>query len=166
MKSLSDYKGIRTFTGLDMDVFNPTMSMICIEDIAHALANQCRFGGHLPKFFSVAQHCCLCASMVPDEYKLETLLHDASEAYLLDIPTPIKKGLTNYYKIEHNLMAVIAKKFGFEWPINKVVKEVDESALQFEWEFLMMEQPTKIPFECWSPVKAERLFLEIYHKLK
>ena len=38
---------IRTFTGIYMNVFNPTSEMICIEDIAHSLSLQCRFAGHL-----------------------------------------------------------------------------------------------------------------------
>jgi len=85
---------IRTFTGKYVNVFEPTLEMICIEDIAHALSMQCRFGGHLPYFYSVAQHSINCSFLVDTPcLKLEVLMHDASEAYLLGIPSPIKKGV-------------------------------------------------------------------------
>jgi hypothetical protein len=134
---------IRTVSGIYINVFEPTPEMICIEDIAHALTYQCRFGGHLPKFFSVAQHSLNCSYMVEEnELKLAALLHDASEAYLLDIPRPIKQGLSNYKEIEDGLMSVIADKFGFDYPIHPKVKEVDEQMLQVEWDVLMLNKNT------------------------
>jgi uncharacterized protein len=70
---------IRTYTGLYINVFNPKPEMIEIEDIAHALSFQCRFGGHLPKFYSVAQHSLNCSYLVKEPaLKLTALLHDAS----------------------------------------------------------------------------------------
>jgi len=131
---------IRTFTGIYINVFDPKPEDICIEDIAHALSNQCRFGGHLPDYYSVAQHSILCCKMTDDEYKLQALLHDASEAYLLDIPRPIKQGLSNYKEIENKLMRVIADKFGFTHPLDEVIKDIDEWALVVEWKYLMIKQ--------------------------
>lgn len=119
MENLFTANCIRTFTGKYMNVFEPTEDMICIEDVAHALSNQCRFGGHLPKFYSVAQHSLMCCEMATPERKLEALLHDASEAYLLDVPKPIKQRLSNYKEIEDNLMRLIAKKFGFQYPLSE-----------------------------------------------
>lgn len=55
---------IRTFTGIYMNVFDPTDEMICIEDIANALSHQCRFAGHLPNFYSVAQHSVQCIPFI------------------------------------------------------------------------------------------------------
>lgn len=112
MENLYTPDCIRTFTGIYMNVFEPTPEMICIEDIAHSLSMQCRFGGHLPEFYSVAEHSWHCSLMVANEHKLAALLHDASEAYLLDIPRPIKHRLNNYKKIEDNLMNIIAKNLG------------------------------------------------------
>jgi uncharacterized protein len=129
---------IRTVSGIYVNVFEPTAEMICIEDIAHALSMQCRFGGHLPFFYSVAQHSLFCCDQVDDEHKLAALLHDASEAYLLDIPRPIKNRLANYKEIENGLMYEIANKFGFQWPLHEKVKEVDELALQMEWDEIML----------------------------
>ena len=141
MENLYTPNCIRTFTGQYVNVFNPDINTINIEDIAHALSNQCRFGGHLPKFYSVAQHSLMCCQNVDDEYKLQALLHDASEAYLLDIPSPIKQGLSNYKDIENNLMICIAEKFGFKYPLDAVVKKIDQDMLQFEWDHLMLEKP-------------------------
>jgi len=131
---------IRTVSGKYVNVFEPTPDMICIEDIAHALSNQCRFGGHLPRFYSVAEHSLNCSYLIDDpELKLEALMHDASEAYLLDIPSPIKKNLTNYKQIEDGLMKVIFEKFGLSYPLHEKVKEVDAIVLQTEWNCLMLQ---------------------------
>src|SRR5690606_4110631 len=99
---------IRTFTGIYVDVFDPTPEMICIEDIAHALAHQCRFAGHVKRFYSVAQHSVMCSRMVDRLYQMEALLHDASEAYLLDIPKPIKEKIVGYKEMEDRMMGLIA----------------------------------------------------------
>lgn len=165
MENLYKTNCIRTFTGIYMNVFDPTLEMICIEDIAHALSNQCRFGGHLPEFYSVAQHSILCSKAIDNEYKLQALLHDASEAYLLDIQRPIKQGLSNYKEIEDKLMNLIAEKFGFKYPLEKPVKQIDERMLQFEWEHLMLQKQVFKNFVCWSPGYAKRRFLETYAEL-
>ena len=158
---------IRTFTGIYMNVFEPTPEMICIEDIAHALSNQCRFGGHLPEFYSVAQHSTRCCDAAIPKYKIEALLHDASEAYLLDIPSPIKKNLSNYHEIEHRLMMLIAEKFKFNYPLSDEVKELDKMALEFEWQHHMIapffEPPNLL---CLTNKDAEKLFLNLFHEWK
>lgn len=142
---------IRTVSGIYINVFNPSPEMICIEDIAHSLSYQCRFGGHLPKFYSVAQHSLNCSYLIEDEeLKLAALLHDASEAYLMDIPRPIKRGLSNYKEIENNLMELIAAKFGFSYPLHTKIKEVDEIMLELEWNCLMLKKA-----ECMFKTQSE-----------
>jgi hypothetical protein len=156
---------IRTFTGIYMNVFEPTPEMICIEDIAHALSHQCRFGGHLPEFYSVAEHSWYCSKLVKPEHQLAALLHDASEAYLLDVPRPIKQCLTNYKEIEHGLMLAIAEKFGFEYPLHNDVKSADEIALVNEWHCLMIKD-TNAPFIVGMDIKeAKKTFLETFYNL-
>lgn len=157
MENLYTPDCIRTVTGLYINVFDPTPEMICIEDIAHALSMQCRFGGHLPYFYSVAQHSAYCCSLAESEHKFAALMHDASEAYLLDIPRPIKNKLENYKKIEDGLMKVIAEKFGFEYPFHKNVKEVDEQMLQVEWDTLMLRKNTAI--EYFDSHRAREFFM-------
>lgn len=130
---------IRTFTGEYVNVFDPDPETIKIEDISHSLSMQCRFGGHLRSFYSVAQHCLNCSYIISREYlQLGALLHDASEAYLLDIPRPIKQRLPDYKKIEDNLMVVIAKKFRFDYPLHDEIKKVDEFYLKSEWIHLVI----------------------------
>ena len=161
---------IRTASGIYIDVFDPKEEEITIEDIAHALSNQCRFSGHLPRFYSVAQHSVLCSKLAEGTNKLAALLHDASEAYLLDIPSPIKPHLSNYKKIEDNLMKFISKKFGFTFPLNKHVKAVDRRMLEIEWHHIMLDRK-HVPddedvLECWTPEEAKEKFLEAFNELK
>lgn len=159
---------IRTNSGIYMNVFDPTPEMICIEDIAHALSNQARFGGHLKKFYSVAQHSLMCYRYSHRGYEFDSLMHDASEAYLLDIPSPIKAGLSNYKEIEDKLMMAIAEKFGFNYPLSPAVKDVDAVMLQFEWDHLVLDQP--LPdyvkdFTIMSHEEAKEAFLNAFHFL-
>lgn len=157
---------IRTYSGLYMNVFEPTFEMICIEDIAHSLSMQPRFGGHLPEFYSVAQHSWYCSRLVQGCYKLAALLHDASEAYLLDIPRPIKIRLNNYKEIEDNLMRLISEKFGFNYPLHKDVKRADEFSLMTEWNCLMLKK-SQDPFIVGLDNKtAKSMFLKTFESLQ
>ena len=155
---------IRTFSGKYVNVFEPDPETIVIEDIAHALSHQGRFGGHLPQFYTVAQHSIFCADLAPDEHKFAALMHDASEAYLLDVPRPIKLKLCNYKEIEDKLMEVLATKFGFEFPFDPHIKKVDEEMLRREWYGLMLERGKT--FEVYSPQKAKVFFIKQFEKLK
>jgi len=153
---------IRTFTGIYIDVFDPKPEDICIEDIAHALSNICRFGGHTDKHYSVAEHSFRVAMVVSEENELAALLHDASEAYLMDIPTPIKKALPDYYKWEYRLMEVIAEKFGFQYPFTDEVKRADELLLHTEWSEMM----TLVEgYEPETPESAKELFMYAFNQI-
>ncbi len=152
---------IRTVSGIYVNVFDPKPEMFVIEDIAHSLSHQCRFGGHPVEFYSVAQHSVMCAMFIGEENRLAALLHDASEAYLLDIPSPIKVRLPEYKAIEDNLMRVIAQKFGFAYPLNPEVKMVDKQMLEWEWKHLIIRQRRTI---CWDKPLSEAKFLEAFHR--
>lgn len=151
---------IRTVTGKYVNVFDPKPEMFCIEDIAHALSMQCRFGGHLPKFYSVAQHSILTSLLCPDD-ELSALMHDSSEAYLLDIPRPIKLKLGNYKEIEHGLMTVLSDVFKFQYPLPDSVKRADEIMLNREWNEIMLASEYTEPM---SKRTAKSRFLEMYEK--
>ena len=98
IQSLNDApKGcIRTNSGLYINVFDAKPEMVCIEDIAHAEAAIPRFAGHLNKHYSVAQHSLMAAELASPRNRKAALLHDATEAFMLDMPTPIKAQLPEY----------------------------------------------------------------------
>lgn len=159
---------IRTYSGKYFNVSKPDIDLIDIEDIAHALSRNQRFGGHLEQVYSVAEHCLYCVSLIENpENRLAALLHDASEAYLLDIPTPIKTQIREYYNFENRIMHLIAEKFGFKFPLHEEVKEVDKIMLEAEWECLMLKRdnPTTPYFVEKSPQLAKSLFLSKYIEL-
>lgn len=84
---------IQTFTGKQFWPLAPKASDVCIEDIAHALSLKCRFGGHVKKFYSVAEHCVRVMKILKPADQLWGLMHDAAEAYLPDIAAPIKRSV-------------------------------------------------------------------------
>lgn len=153
-------QSIRTFSGIYINVFKPDLNDILIEDIAHALSMQCRFGGHTQDFYSVAEHSIWVSNQVSKEFKLEALLHDASEAYLVDIPKPIKRGLDDYNQVEEILMSSIAEKFNINFPFNKNIKVADNSALEYEWKNKVL----KNNFKSMSQKQAKDTFLKMFKK--
>ena len=155
---------IRTNSGQWVDVFDPDPDTINIEDIAHALSHLCRFGGHVPKFYSVAEHSVLCTALAPDHLKLDALLHDASEAYLVDLPRPIKRNIPDYKKIEAKLMVVIAQKFGFLYPMPQLVQKADEYMLDYEWD-CFVKKKTYNDIKCYAPDMAKKLFLKKFKQI-
>ena len=162
-ENLYTKNSIRTFTGIYFNVLEPTEEMINIEDIAHALSQICRFNGHLPNFYSVAQHSVICSGLVAKEKQLEALLHDASEAYLCDVPKPVKPLLTNYKETEDRIMTLIAKKYGFQWPLSPEVHQVDSEMLQIEWDHLMLAKSEDI--KTYAPKVAKKMFLDKFNEL-
>ena len=154
---------IRTYTGkvFDLAVMDP--DSICIEDIAHGLANTARFAGQLPKIYTVAQHSWLVSDMASEDMKLTALLHDASEAYLGDMPSPFKSMMPDFKALENKLMSVIAKKFDINWPIPASVKVIDNYHLNLEWDCFVDKTSARIAY--WKPIYAESMFLGQYYKI-
>lgn len=166
---------IQTHSGRQFFPFDPSRSEIVVEDIAHALSNTCRFTGHVKVFYSVAQHSVLVASLVPVLDALTGLLHDASEAYLCDIPSPIKPGIPKYKELELAVEARIAEVFDTQFPMPDTVRHADQVAVATEARDLMANPPTlwKIPaaplpgihITPWTPERAEQEFLALYREL-
>lgn len=123
----------QTYTGRLIDFTSIQPEDIDIRDIAHGLAHITRFGGQAQNHITVGEHSLTVASLVPPPYKLTALLHDAAEAYLGDIPKPLKNLLPDYVQIESCLMKIIAGKFGFEYPVPAIVKAADKEAIRREW---------------------------------
>lgn len=116
---------IQTLFGKHFNYLDIQQDDIVIEDIATALSHICRFAGHLPEFYSVGQHSVLTSHLVPQEFALEALLHDAAEAYLQDIPSPLKRLLPDYQVIEARVDAAIRQKFGLPTEQHPTVKYAD-----------------------------------------
>jgi 5'-deoxynucleotidase YfbR-like HD superfamily hydrolase len=127
---------IQTASGVFVDPFDPDPEAILIEDIAHALANQCRFSGHTRWHHSVAAHSILVSKLCPPRHRLAGLLHDAAEAYLVDLPRPIKrhaKMAPAYDPVEAMLASAIGIKFGvYLFRLPREVKMADNAALVAE----------------------------------
>lgn len=103
---------ILTSTGRRVDFADPQPDTIDIIDIANGLSKQCRFSGQCRAHYSVAQHCVLVSALVPPQAAMAALLHDAAEAYMHDIPSPLKQMLPEYQVIERRLLGAIHAHFG------------------------------------------------------
>ncbi|WP_072568842.1 hypothetical protein [Enterobacter sp. SA187] len=136
---------IQTLSGKHFDYLNAQTDDVDIEDIATALSNICRFAGHLPEFYSVAQHSVLCSQIVPQEYAFEALMHDAAEAYCQDIPAPLKRLLPDYRRIETLVDDLIRSKFGLPLHQSDMVKYADLVMLATERRDLEIDNGTHWP---------------------
>lgn len=143
---MSDY--ITTFGGTHIVPTSPAAEEIHITDIAHALSLICRGNGHVKTFFSVGQHCINCALEArergyTDRLVLACLLHDASEAYMSDVPRPFKPFLKEYRIFEDRLLDVIYEKY-LGSPLTgeeqKLLKEIDDALLYYDLLELLNER--------------------------
>lgn len=149
---------IRTHSGRYFDPFNPDPALIEIEDIAIGLSRIPRFAGHTKRFYSVLSHSISVWAMVPKEHHMAALLHDASEAYIFDMPSPIKSRLPDYKKLEFGLMSAIAEKFGFQYPLHPEVAAADLKCLEIEWDGCVLDDRA---FINWEPYEFIRIFNSI-----
>jgi hypothetical protein len=173
---------IQTYTGKRINPLNPDPSQICIEDIAHALANTCRFSGHTRDFYSVAEHSYCASKYVAPENALQALMHDSAEAYLNDIAKPVKpsvsvwtgKEMIPFKRAEAHLLGVIFKKFGISREMAKEVEEIDMRLCYTEGGQLMPDVSVwnwyvkpigGLRFECWPPSYAYVMFMTRYDNL-
>jgi len=172
---------IQTWSGRRFSPLEPDPAAIEIEDIAHALVNCCRFGGHCSSFHSIAQHSCLVADAAGGdrEIALHALVHDASEAYLGDLPHLLKHRSplgALYREIEEPLQAAMLQRFGLGAP-PAIVKELDRAALATEraalmraaddgwWPELDGVEPLAVEIDPWPPERAARAFLDRFARL-
>lgn len=166
---------ILTAHGTYFDFETPQGSQIDINAIAHALSHICRFTGHTRQFYSVAQHSYMVSMIVPPEFAFAALLHDAAEAYLGDIASPLKQRLHDYQRIEANVEQAVFHYFGIALPLNDCIKHADLVMLATEARDLLPKhndwfagtsiQPLKetlVPLDSYS---AKKLFLQRFKQL-
>ena len=165
---------IRTYTGTLFDFAHPEDSPISIEDIAHSLSLLCRFAGHCKKFYSVAEHSYRVSQVCPKEHALWGLMHDASEAYTVDVPRPLKYllGMEAYRMHEKRVQRAICGWFHMNEVEPPSVKEADNVLLVTEQRDLLKNsigdfnvEPLTLIIEPVTSKQAERLFLARFEEL-
>lgn len=137
---------IRLLSGDYFDFVNPDPEMIRLSDISNALAMTCRYGGHVPNFYSVAEHSLNTASLACEdqcsfEEVLAVLLHDAAEAYIGDVVKPLKVMLPDFAKIEQSVEAAIEQRFGVSF------KAYEGLIKQYDLEMLKAEKIQLFPYD-------------------
>ena len=167
---------VSTRSGRRVALLNPSPSQIAIGDIAHGLAHQCRFNGQTNKFYSVAQHSVLVASILPRELRLAGLLHDASESYLGDIVQPLKELLPDYQAIETKFCEVLGTRFNVDLQPNDAIKHADLVVLATErrdlmpmdtadWSSIAGITPLIRTIKPLAPETAAAQFMDLFFKL-
>ena len=162
---------ILTRSGRHFDFVDPQPDQIDLLDIAQALANECRYTGHVRRFYSVAQHSVLVSRIVPTHLALEGLLHDPAEAYCKDIPRPLKHMLPDYRAVEARIDRAIRARFGLPEQESAEVKRADIILLATErrdlmpaddtpWAILDGVTPLERRITALRPDRAQAMFLK------
>ena len=158
---------IHTFSGIAFDLCDPRPEMVCLEDIVHSLSLMNRFNGAARFPYSVAQHSLHVAELLPPELRLDGLLHDAAEAYIGDMVSPLKRIMPEYRAVEARIHAVVAEVFGLLHPEPPAVKHADLAVLAAEREQVLRPSygpwfkdfpapaPITIASRSWSAVKED-----------
>jgi 5'-deoxynucleotidase YfbR-like HD superfamily hydrolase len=170
---------ILTVSGNFFNFLTPEKSFFNIEDIATGLSNTCRFAGQCEEFYSVAQHSYIVSQLVPKEFALHGLLHDAAEAFIHDITSPLKKLLSDYKIVEKRVETAIFDQFGLPHAMPPEVKYADLVALATEerdlmpgyldgrvkWGMLENISPAQEHIIPLPPKEAKRIFLNRFYQL-
>ena len=174
---------IRTHTGRRFYPLAPRIEDFCIEDVAHALSNQCRYAGHTPELYSVAQHSVHVQEYLAQigaglEIQFAGLMHDAPEAYLQDMPTPIKRAMPAYREAEDRVDVLLREFFGVATgpDIDETVKIADMGVFAMEvrdlmgnpqdWDSTKGCRPQTWEIIPWQPIVARTRFMARYEELR
>ena len=174
---------LQTVSGRWVNPFDPDPEQLDAGDIARALANQCRFGGHCRPFYSVAQHSVIVSRLVEEgggdaEDVFAALMHDAAEAYLGDMPHPLKHRSplgAAFKEAEDHLEHAIRERFGIK-PGVPEIKQADRALLATErrafsaetwhWPELDGVEPVELELVARPPDKAAGEFAKRYAELQ
>ncbi len=173
-------EGIGLLSGGMFDYHNPGKSSISIEDIARPLANNCRFAGHLPRHYSIAQHAVNVSRLVPAGFEFTGLMHDTSEAFTNDITTPLKQVIPGFKDLETSIETEMSRQFRFQFPLPDCVKLADLQMLLLEKEEIKRdfnhwavldgvtvtpEERARVCLDPLTPDQAYHLFMERFYEL-
>lgn len=126
-----------THSGRQFDLIDPQPDMIDLVDIVKGLSREARFAGQSRYYYTVAQHSVMASRIVPPEFAFEALLHDASEAYIKDIPRPLKQLLPDYRAVEAKVDSAVRERFGLPARQSGAVSHADRVMLATERRDLM-----------------------------
>lgn len=185
---------LETFSGIQFWSMDPRPEEVKIEDIAHSLCNLCRFAGHSRVFYSVGRHSENCRRVAervrgssPDALRLQMLclIHDAAEAYIGDLPRPIKQFIPEFKTVERKVEAIIYEALQIAPPTEeeeRFVKHIDNYMLCIEgrilmrdlddWTSLIVEDcpltldEQDFSEEYYTAEYTDQEFLAVYYKLK
>ncbi len=175
MKRKGDW--IATATGNQFWPMDPRPDEIYITDIALSLSKICRWTGHVSEFISVAQHCVNVSNYGKTKNeKRWGLLHDAAEAYIGDMSSPLKKSMPKFCNAEEKIVKAVARKFGLSLPWPKRVDDYDWKVGATEAKQFMHQADVIMPhvtkhairgfrIEPWSPEDAYVSYLETFSEL-
>ncbi len=174
-----DYTWMETYSGRAFDLRAPDTRAIVPMDIAHGLAMQCRFNGQCRRFYSVAEHCIHVANLLAAEghhctVQLYGLLHDAEEAYMGDLTSPLKAALPEARAIGANIRTAVRVALGLPAILPEQaqadIRRADAVLLATEAKALMAsgglgwqlpeEASDRIALRFWGPAQAEQRYLE------
>jgi len=164
--------------GNHLDYEDPIIRPESLHSIATALGNICRFTGHCSKYYSVAEHSVHCARLAKGVGRMGLLMlvHDAHEAFVGDVNTPLKMLIPQYIDIERNVQKALFDALEIEWPTREeweLIKLADRTMLATEAKWLMpsggegwqLPSPAEVILECWSPKRATREWAREYASL-
>lgn len=163
---------IRTFTGKLVNPLDMQPEDFDIRDIAHHLSNLCRYTGAVPTFYSVAQHSVIVARyFLKKEERLAGLLHDAAEAYINDLSSPLKKSdpFKFYRELDNSIVERCYLAFGLSPALFPAVKQFDDLTYFREVaSFWPKDGDTTADdqyIHALTPIAAEKLFLKTFGEL-
>jgi uncharacterized protein len=176
----------QTYTGVRFPINNPRPELVRIEDIAHALAHICRYGGHVKRFYSVAEHSYLIARYAneverrPRDEVYHALLHDAAEAYTGDIKRPIKNAVPVIRQAVKRVESVVAHALRIPDEKPQWLTDLDTRIVADEKSALLGHpedgtpwghevrgvEPLGVRIVPWAPAVAEQYFLSMYRRFK
>ena len=165
---------IQTYTGRQFFPANPSIEDIDIRDIAVSLSRQNRYTGHTKKPYSVAQHCVIMSQEINPKFAKEALLHDAAEAYISDISSPVRQYLPVLDVMEERILEAIVEKFRLDFPFRADIWVADLRMVATEKRDLMgpchadwnltVKPYSKVIIPV-GPNNAEEMFMQRFEEL-